>query len=129
MESFLWSLIVVTKDILIITDHFTKYTVAIPTPNQKALTVAKSLWDHFIVHYVFPERLHRYQGPDFETRTIKELWEIVLTFLILAMPYEPRGNPVERFNRTLLQMLGTLSMHDKTHWRDFLNHLYMHTTA
>ncbi len=33
-----------TKDILVITDHFTKYAVAILTPNQKARTVAKHLW-------------------------------------------------------------------------------------
>ena len=32
-----------TKDILVITDHFTKYAVAIPTSNQKAHTVAKAL--------------------------------------------------------------------------------------
>lgn len=31
------------KDVLVITDFFTKYAVAIPTPNQKARTVAKSL--------------------------------------------------------------------------------------
>ncbi len=29
-----------TKDILVITDHFTKYAVAIPTKDQKAVTVA-----------------------------------------------------------------------------------------
>ncbi|XP_016522689.1 uncharacterized protein LOC107835044 [Poecilia formosa] len=29
------------KDILVITDHFTKYAIAVPTPNQKAKTVAK----------------------------------------------------------------------------------------
>ncbi|KAJ8007789.1 hypothetical protein DPEC_G00097840 [Dallia pectoralis] len=60
-----------TKDILVITDHFTKYAVAVPTPNQKARTVAKSLWDHFFVHYGIPEKLHSDQGPDFESRTIK----------------------------------------------------------
>lgn len=42
-----------TKDILVITDHFTKFAVAIPTPNQRARTVAKCLWDNFI-----PEKLH-----------------------------------------------------------------------
>lgn len=35
-----------TMDILVITDHFTKYAVAILIPNQKACTVARSLWDH-----------------------------------------------------------------------------------
>ncbi|KAB5581305.1 hypothetical protein PHYPO_G00174040 [Pangasianodon hypophthalmus] len=54
-----------TKDVLVITDFFTKYAVAIPTPNQKARTVAKCLWENFIVHYGFPEKLHSDQGPDF----------------------------------------------------------------
>lgn len=35
-----------TKDILVLTDHFTKYAVAIPTPNQNAKTVAKCLWEN-----------------------------------------------------------------------------------
>lgn len=43
-----------TKNILVITDHFTKYAVTIPTQNQKVQTVAKCLWDHLFVHYGFP---------------------------------------------------------------------------
>jgi len=44
-----------TKDILVLTDHFTKFAIAIPTLNQKARTVAKCLWDNFIVYYGIPE--------------------------------------------------------------------------
>lgn len=112
-----------TRDILVITDFFTKYAVAVPTPNQKARTVAKCLWENLIVHYGFPERLHSDQGPDFESRTIKELCEISGIKKIRTTPYHPRGNPVERFNRTLLNMLGTLEEKDKTHWRDFVKPL------
>ncbi|XP_059424785.1 uncharacterized protein LOC132159269 [Carassius carassius] len=61
-----------TKDILVITDHFTKFAVAMPTPNQKAHTVAKCLWENFMVHYGTPEKLHSDEGPDFESYTIKE---------------------------------------------------------
>lgn len=59
-----------------ITEFFTKYAVAIPTPNQMARTVAKCLWENFIIHYGFPEKLHSDQGPDFESKTIKELCDI-----------------------------------------------------
>lgn len=112
-----------TKDILVITDHFTKYAVAVPTPNQKARTVAKTLWDHFFVHYGIPEKLHSDQGPDFESQTIKELCELIGTQKIRTTPYHPRGNPVERFNRTLLNMLGTLENQKKSHWRDYVKPL------
>uniref|UniRef100_A0A3B1KCG7 Gypsy retrotransposon integrase-like protein 1 n=1 Tax=Astyanax mexicanus TaxID=7994 RepID=A0A3B1KCG7_ASTMX len=112
-----------TKDVLVITDFFTKYAVAVPTPNQKARTVAKCLWENFIVHYGIPERLHSDQGPDFESKTIKELCEVIGTRKVRTSPYHPRGNPVERFNRTLLSMLGTLKGEQKSHWRDFVKPL------
>ncbi|XP_023810465.1 uncharacterized protein LOC111946259 [Oryzias latipes] len=112
-----------TKDILVITDHFTKYAVALPTRNQKATTVAKCLWEQFLVHYGFPERLHSDQGRDFESRVIKELCCLTGIRKVRTSPYHPRGNPVERFNRTLLSMLGTLTNEQKTHWRDYVKTL------
>uniref|UniRef100_A0A3B1JYN6 Gypsy retrotransposon integrase-like protein 1 n=1 Tax=Astyanax mexicanus TaxID=7994 RepID=A0A3B1JYN6_ASTMX len=112
-----------TKDVLVITDHFTKYAVAIPTPNQKAQTVAKCLWENFIVHYGIPECLHSDQGPDFESHVIKELCQIMGIRKSRTTPYHPRGNPVERFNRTLLNLLGVLSEEDKSKWKQFVKPL------
>lgn len=112
-----------TKDILVITDFFTKYAVAYPTPNQKAKTVAKCLWENFVTHYGFPERLHSDQGPDFESHVIRELCEVSGIKKSRTTPYHPQGNPVERFNRTLLGMLGTLEEKDKAHWKDFVKPL------
>ncbi len=116
-----------TKNILVITDHFTKYAVAIPTKDQKATTVAKCLWEQYLVHYGFPERLLSDQGRDFESQLIKELCTLASITKVRTSPYHPRGNPVERFNRTLLGMLGTLREKDKNHWRDYvkpLTHAY-----
>lgn len=108
---------------LVITDFFTKYTVAIPTSNQKSHTVDKALWENFIVHYRIPEKLHSDQGADFESKTIKELCELMGMHKIRMTPYHPRGNPVERFNRTLISMLGTLKECDKVHWSSFVKPL------
>lgn len=116
-----------TKDILVITDHFTKYAVAIPIRDQKASTIAKTLWEHFLVHYGFPERLHSDQGRDFESYTIKELCALAGIRKVRTSPYHPRGNPVERYNRTLLSMLGTLKDKEKAQWREHvkpLTHAY-----
>lgn len=112
-----------TKNVLVITDHFTKYAVAVPTPDQKSKTVAKALWNNFFIHYGFPERLHSDQGRDFESTLIKELCSLLGIKKTRTTPYHPRGNPVERFNRTLLEMLGTLEEEDKTRWRDFVQPL------
>ena len=112
-----------TRNILVMTDHFTKFAVAVPTKDQKARTIAKALWENFIVHYGFPSRLLSDQGRDFESKTIKELCTLIGADKVRTTPYHPRGNPVERFNRTLLGMLGTLEEKDKYHWRDFVKPL------
>lgn len=112
-----------TRNILVITDHFTKYAVAVPTSDQKAKTVAKALWNHFFIHNGFPERLQSDQGRDFESSVIKDLCQLLGIKKTRTTPYHPRGNPVERFNRTLLGMLGTLSEENKLRWKEFVQPL------
>ncbi|XP_023181681.1 uncharacterized protein LOC111606158 [Xiphophorus maculatus] len=112
-----------TKDILVLTDHFTKFAMAIPTPNQKARTVAKCLLDNFIIYFGIPERLHTDQGSDFESKLIKELCAMIGIQKCHTTPYHPRGNPVERFNRTLLSMLGTLEPKQKSKWKEYVKPL------
>lgn len=112
-----------TWNILVITDHSTKFAVAVPTRDQKAKTIAKALLENFIVHYGFPSRLLSDQGRDFESRTIRELCSVIAATKVCTTPYHPRGKPVERFNRTLLGMLGTLEDKERHHWRDFVKPL------
>ena len=116
-----------TKDILVMTDHFTKYAIAIPTKNQTAKVVAEALWDNVIAHYGWPARLHSDQGRDFESKVIAELCRLGNVVKSRTTPYHPQGNPVERFNRTLLKMLGTLHASEKRDWRKHvkpLTHAY-----
>ena len=60
-------------NVLIVTDHFTRYAQAYVTPNQKVATVAKPLWDRFFVHYGFPEKILSDQGQNFESKLLEEL--------------------------------------------------------
>ena len=56
------------EDILVVTDHFTKYAQAYPTNGQQATTVAKVLYDNFFMHYGFPAKFHSDQGRQFERK-------------------------------------------------------------
>ena len=63
-------------NVLVITDHFTKYALAIATKNQTAKTTAKVLHDSFITHFRIPMRIHSDQGACFESDIIKELCKV-----------------------------------------------------
>uniref|UniRef100_A0A8B9JBA5 Gypsy retrotransposon integrase-like protein 1 n=1 Tax=Astyanax mexicanus TaxID=7994 RepID=A0A8B9JBA5_ASTMX len=105
------------SNILIVTDHFTRYAQAYPTRDQKALTVAKVLVEKFFVHYGLPARIHSDQGRDFESKLVKEVLQLLGVRKSHTTIYHPQGDPQpERFNRTLLSMLGTLKPSQKRQW-------------
>jgi len=114
--------------VLVITDHFTKYALAVPTRNQTTKTTAQVLFQEFIVHYGFPKVLHSDQGQCFESEIIKELCSISGIEKSRTTPFRPSGNGAcERMNRTLLGMLSTLTPKQKVDWKthiDALVHSY-----
>ena len=66
------------EDVLVATDHFTKYAQAYPCRNQKATTTARVLWEQFIRHYGFPQKIISDQGRNFESQLIKDLCAMAL---------------------------------------------------
>ena len=109
------------ENVLVITDHFTRYALAYPSKTQTAQATARILWDNFICHYGFPERFISDQGRNFESDLIRELCKIAGVKKVHTTPYHPQGNgQCERFNSTLCNMLGTLSEEDKSDWKSHL---------
>ena len=109
------------ENILVITDHFTRYAQAIPTRNKSAKNTAKALFENFIVHYGFPAKLHSDQTQNFEGHVIKELCRLAGIKKTRTTPYHPMGNGTcERFNSSLLSMLATLTDDQKVDWKSFV---------
>ena len=109
------------QHILVITDHFTRFAMAVPTKNQLARTTAEAFYNHFIIHYGIPERIHSDQGPNFESKVIRELCTITGMTKSRTTSYHAMGNGMcERFNRTLLNMLGSLEPSKKTNWKAYV---------
>ena len=99
------------QNILVITDLFTKYAWAILTLDQTAAATARVLWTHVIQPFGCPETLHSDQGPNFESKLIKELCRLYGCHKTHTTPYHPQGNRAcERFKQTLLNLLGTLDV-------------------
>ena len=109
------------ENVLVVTDHFTRLAQAFVTRNQKAETVAKLLWENVFQHYGFPRILHSDNAKDFEAKVIKQLCKLTGITKTHCSPYHPKGNSqVERFNQTLINMIGTLPKDKKRNWRKYV---------
>ena len=57
-------------NVLIVTNHFTKYVPAYVMPKQTAVMVARTLWENFLGHYGWPVKILMDQGKSFENNLI-----------------------------------------------------------
>ena len=64
------------ENVLIVTDHFTRYAQAYPSKTQTALATARLLWNNFKVHYGFPTKIISDQGCNFESKLIANRWAV-----------------------------------------------------
>ena len=110
-----------TENVLIVTDHFTRYAQAYPSKSQTALATAKLLWNNFVIHYGFPDKIISDQGRNFQSELLANLFEVAGVQKLRTTPYHPQTNgQCERFNSTHLNMLGTLTPEQKKDWKTYV---------
>ena len=120
-------------NVLVVTDHFTRFAQAYITTNQTAAIIAHKLWDKFISQFGWPEKILTDQGKGFESELFEALCKVSDIKKIRTCPYRPQGNgQVERFNKTLLNMIGTINPEEKLNWTtkiQTLTHAYNCTSS
>ena len=112
--------------VLVIGDYFTKWLEVYPIPNQEAITVAKKIVNEFICRFSVPRQLHSNQGAQFESLVVAEVCKLLHIDKARTTPYHPQSDGlIERFNRTLLQMLATCTDTHPFDWEDYIKRVCM----
>ena len=103
---------------LVVMDYFSKYVHVFPMPNQTTETVADCLLK-LVLEQGVPERLHSDQGRQFEAAVFQELCRRLGISKTRTTPYHPQSDGmVERFNRTLKDMISKYLKLDGSNWDD-----------
>ena len=80
------------KHVLVIVDHFTRYTRAYVTKDQKVLTATKTLYEGFISIFRPPDRILTDQGKAFTSEVVEQLCSKLQISQLTTTAYHPQGN-------------------------------------
>ena len=108
----------VQKHMLVVTDHFTRYAQCYVTSNQSAVTVANKLVNEFFTSYGWQDKILTDSGGSFENLLFKEICDLAKAKKLRTNSYHPQTNgQCKRFNKTLINMIGTLPGSAKKNWQ------------
>ena len=112
------------KNILVIVEHFTRYTRAYVTKDQKASTAARTLYKGFISIFGAPKRILMDHGKAFTSEVVEQLCSQFRISQSTMTAYHPQGNgQVEHAHQTLGRIIGKLEDEFKGQWPKRLSKL------
>ena len=98
------------KNVLVITDHFMCYVLSVMTKDQIAKTIAKVLYERFIMVFGAPVKLLSDWGANFTSVLVEELCAAFGIQKCRTTAYHPQCNgQVEHFHQTLFRIIGKLA--------------------
>jgi len=110
-----------TQNILVITDNYTRFAQAFLLPSQTSHVLAKVAYERFFSLWTAPAKIITDQAKTFDSQFFTSLCEFMGIKKIRTSPYHPQTNgQCERFNATLVQLLGTLDTVKKDFWREHI---------
>jgi transposase InsO family protein len=103
--------------LLVFTDYFTRYVVAVPTVDCTAETVAREFVDKIVTKFGAPRELLTDNGPAFASEVVNAICKMAGTHKLFTTAYRPQANgQVERWNGTIAQSLRACMDGNKTSW-------------
>ena len=105
------------KYAIVFMDYLTKWPEVFATINQEALTIAKLIAERIVPVHGVPQELLSDRGSNFLSKLIYELYWLLGKHKVITCAYHPRTDGmIERFNRTLLNMLAKSAEADPRNW-------------
>ena len=109
------------KYVVVFSDYLTKWAEAFPIRDMSAETIAKIFINKIVTRHSAPSELLSDQGANFMSNLIKSVCEYFRINKINTSPYNPKCDGlVERFNKTLCQMLASYCNSNQTNWDLYL---------
>ena len=101
-------------------DVFTRYPVAVAIPDKTASTVAKAFEQHVITQHGSCNQLLTDNAQELTGHIMQDVAKILGITNVATCPYNPNGNKIERFHRTLGEMLRTVVDDNQQDWDECL---------
>ena len=120
------------EHLLIVVDHFNKYVQAFPTINKSGRAATDLLFNNQVGQQLisystntswtsFPKHVIHDKGKESENKLFKHIEQLVGIKSSKTTPHRPMGNGIsERMNRSVINMLKTLTENHNFHWKDYI---------
>ena len=107
--------------ILVLSDYASRFVMTVPMVDQTAKTVAHHLVNEILTKYGAPEQILTDQGTNFLSELVTQICKLFKIKQLKTTSYHPQTDGlVERFNRTLCDMLACYVNEDPEAWDVFL---------
>lgn len=107
--------------VLVMVDQFTKWVECQPLADQTAERVATAAVNDFFSRFGCPTYLHTDQGKNFDGKLFNDMCKLLRIVKQRTTPYRPNANgQVERYNRTLLQLIRCYLQDNHSTWDENL---------
>ena len=111
----------VMKNVLVVEDHFTRFTQVYVTNNHTTRTTACVLYNKFFSVFGFPRRLMSDQVSEFTGQGILELCDLLGITKIRTSPYHPQTNStIKRVHQTIRRMIAKMDPEKRAKWPSHL---------
>ncbi|GFX13918.1 transposon Ty3-I Gag-Pol polyprotein [Trichonephila clavipes] len=106
--------------VLVITDHFSKWTEIIPLKKTSARVITDTFFDNYISRFGAPIKLISDNGPQFISDIFENLSERLGIRHVKTVVYRPQANRTGRENRDLVQLIANYVNYQHDTWDQFL---------